>query len=116
MKKLIFLLLLIPILGFSQSNRTTLNIEADSLLTNSARQNNAKYFNRILKKIILSDFNVTAGDILPKANGGTGTASPALVAGTNVTITGSWPNQTINSSGGSGIPLSTARRITTTGS
>ncbi len=33
------------------------------------------------------------------ANGGTGTASPALVAGTNVTITGSWPNQTITSAG-----------------
>jgi len=34
---------------------------------------------------------------LPVANGGTGTASPALVQGTNVTITGTWPNQTINS-------------------
>jgi hypothetical protein len=52
---------------------------------------------------------------LPVANGGTGTASPALVAGTNVTITGSWPNQTINSTGGgsgmvypgAGIPNST---------
>jgi len=33
------------------------------------------------------------------ANGGTGTATPALVAGTNVTITGTWPNQTVNSSG-----------------
>lgn len=40
--------------------------------------------------------------ILPKANGGTGTATPALVAGTNVTITGSWPNQTINAAGGGG--------------
>lgn len=40
--------------------------------------------------------------LLPVANGGTGTATPALVAGTNVTITGTWPNQTINSSGGSG--------------
>jgi hypothetical protein len=40
--------------------------------------------------------------ILPVANGGTGTSSPGLVAGTNVTITGSWPNQTINSSGGGG--------------
>ena len=34
------------------------------------------------------------------ANGGTGTAAPSLVAGTNVTITGSWPNQTIAASGG----------------
>jgi hypothetical protein len=34
--------------------------------------------------------------ILPVVNGGTGTATPSLVAGTNITITGSWPNQTIN--------------------
>ena len=40
--------------------------------------------------------------ILPVANGGSGTATPALVAGTNVTITGSWPNQTINSTGSGG--------------
>ena len=35
--------------------------------------------------------------ILPIAKGGTNTATPALVAGTNVTISGIWPNQTINS-------------------
>lgn len=40
--------------------------------------------------------------LLPVANGGTGTATPALVAGTNVTISGTWPNQTINASGGGG--------------
>lgn len=39
---------------------------------------------------------------LPVAQGGTGTASPGLVAGSNITITGSWPNQTVNSTGGSG--------------
>ena len=38
---------------------------------------------------------------LPVANGGTGTATPSIVAGTNITVTGSWPNQTIASSGGS---------------
>ena len=42
--------------------------------------------------------------ILPVANGGSGTATPSLVAGTNVTITGSWPNQTIDASGG-GTPV-----------
>lgn len=44
--------------------------------------------------------NVTG--IVAVANGGTGTATPSLVAGTNVTITGSFPNQTINSTGGGG--------------
>jgi hypothetical protein len=32
---------------------------------------------------------------LPVTSGGTGTSTPALVAGANVTITGTWPNQTI---------------------
>jgi hypothetical protein len=50
---------------------------------------------------------------LPVANGGTGTATPAIVAGTNVTVSGSWPNQTINASStaqvypGAGIANST---------
>jgi hypothetical protein len=45
---------------------------------------------------------ITLGGTLAVANGGTGTTAPSLVAGTNVTITGTWPNQTINSSGGGG--------------
>jgi fibronectin-binding autotransporter adhesin len=40
--------------------------------------------------------------ILPVTNGGTGTSTPALVAGTNITITGTWPAQTINSTSSSG--------------
>lgn len=43
-----------------------------------------------------------SGTALPVANGGTGTTTPALVAGTNVTISGTWPNQTINAGGGGG--------------
>lgn len=38
--------------------------------------------------------------ILPVANGGSGTATPSLVQGSNVTITGSWPNQTITAAAG----------------
>ena len=38
------------------------------------------------------------GSLVPIAYGGTGTASPGIVAGTNITVTGSWPNQTINAS------------------
>jgi len=37
--------------------------------------------------------NVTG--ILPVAHGGNGTATPALVAGSNIVMTGSWPAQTI---------------------
>jgi hypothetical protein len=52
--------------------------------------------------------NVTG--IVAVANGGTGTATPALVAGTNITITGSFPNQTINASG-SGTVTSVAATV-----
>ena len=45
---------------------------------------------------------ITLAGTLAVANGGTGTTTPALVAGTNVTVSGTWPNQTINASGGGG--------------
>jgi len=54
--------------------------------------------------------------LLPVANGGTGTATPALVAGTNVTITGTWPNQTINASGGGSMTYPGAGIANSTGS
>ena len=56
------------------------------------------------KSVYGSDTTLVApsGTLLPIANGGTGTATPALVAGTDITISGSWPNQTINSTGGGG--------------
>jgi hypothetical protein len=54
--------------------------------------------------------------ILPVANGGSGTATPALVAGTNVSITGTWPNQTVNSTAsGSGTVTSVATGTGLTG-
>lgn len=69
--------------------------------------------------------SLTAGvnGILPVANGGTGTTTPNLVAGSNITISGTWPNQTINSTAsGSGSVTSvgtgtglTGGPITTTG-
>lgn len=37
--------------------------------------------------------------ILPVVNGGNGTATPALVAGTNISLSGTWPAITINASG-----------------
>ena len=43
--------------------------------------------------------------VLAVASGGTGTATPGLVQGTNVTITGTWPNQTINSTASGGTSV-----------
>ncbi len=46
---------------------------------------------------------------LPVANGGTGTTTPSLVGGTNISITGTWPNQTVtNTSSASGTVTSVA--------
>jgi hypothetical protein len=41
--------------------------------------------------------------ILPVANGGTATATPSLVQGSNITITGTWPNQTVAAAASTGI-------------
>ena len=55
---------------------------------------------------------ITLAGTLAVASGGTGTATPGLVAGTNITsITGTWPNQTINASGGSGTVTSVAATV-----
>ena len=52
---------------------------------------------------VLPVANGGTNGLLPVANGGTGTATPSLVQGSNVTITGTWPNQTIAATGSSGI-------------
>ena len=56
---------------------------------------------------------LTLGAALPVASGGTGTITPNIVAGANVTVSGTWPNQTIAASSaaqvypGAGIANST---------
>jgi hypothetical protein len=47
----------------------------------------------------LNASSISAGT-LAVARGGTGTASPSLVGGTNITISGTWPNQTVTAAGG----------------
>lgn len=104
MKKIFLFILLIPSFSFAQKTKAQLDAEADSIKNETiARNNNSTRLTRMWKNQNASFLNPTNGDILAKVNGGTGTSSPSLVAGTNVTITGSWPNQTINSSGGGGI-------------
>ena len=41
--------------------------------------------------------------VLPIAKGSSGTSTPSIVAGTNVTVTGTWPNQTISATGGGAV-------------
>ena len=54
--------------------------------------------------------NVTG--IVAVANGGTGTSTPSLVAGSNITVSGTWPNQTIAAtSSGSGTVTSVAATV-----
>lgn len=51
---------------------------------------------------------------LPVANGGTGTTTPSLVAGSNISVTGTWPNQTISST--TSITYPAAGVVVSTGS
>lgn len=56
-----------------------------------------------------------ATGLLPIANGGTGTATPGLVQGIGVTITGAWPNQTINATGGGTGTVTSVSVVTANG-
>lgn len=49
---------------------------------------------------------ISLSGIVPVANGGTGTGSPGLVAGTNINISGTWPNNTIATTASSVYPAS----------
>jgi hypothetical protein len=61
---------------------------------------NGSDFVKIVSNPIVLTTDVSG--ILPVANGGSGTATPALVQGAGITISGSWPNQTIAATGGTG--------------
>ena len=61
---------------------------------------NGTDFVKIVSNPVALTTDVTG--ILPVVNGGSGTATPSLVAGTNVTVTGTWPNQTVAAAGSSG--------------
>jgi hypothetical protein len=52
--------------------------------------------------------NISSG-LLAIARGGTATATPAIVAGTGISVSGSWPNQTITSTVSAGMtnPMTT---------
>lgn len=60
------------------------------------------------------DLTAKVTGILPVANGGTGTTTPGIVAGSNITVSGTWPNQTVSASGAA-TPWSLASGGTLTG-
>ena len=62
---------------------------------------NGSDFVKIVSNPVSLTTDVTG--LLPVANGGTGTATPSLVQGSNVTITGTWPNQTIAATASGGV-------------
>jgi hypothetical protein len=68
---------------------------------------------KISGNVVSLTSNVTG--ILPVANGGSGTATPAIVAGSGVTVSGTWPNQTINATGTGGTVTSVAGTGTANG-
>ena len=49
-----------------------------------------------------TSFLGSSSGVLAVANGGTGTTTPSLVQGSNITISGTWPNQTIAATGSAG--------------
>jgi len=59
---------------------------------------NGSDFVKIVSNPVMLTTDVSG--LLPVANGGTGTATPSLVQGSNITITGTWPNQTIAAAAG----------------
>lgn len=63
------------------------------------------------------DLTTKVTGILPVSNGGTGTATPSITAGTNITsVTGTWPNVTINAATqGGGGSYTTSGPITLSG-
>ena len=93
--------------AFTQLNPSSVtlqgnNLSASYLTTSSATatylQVSSATANFVTQSSVTATYFNKSG-ILPVANGGTGTSSPGLSAGTNMgSITGSWPNQTINAS------------------
>lgn len=69
-------------------------IETNIGTANQVLQIDSITLNPTFKDLVVNVSSITG--ILPVANGGTGTATPALVAGTAISITGTWPGQTIN--------------------
>jgi len=71
------------------------NVNANGFsVTNAATVSAANVYANNL--VATNGLTVPSGFVLATSHGGTGTNAPGLVAGTNVVVTGSFPNQTVN--------------------
>ena len=52
--------------------------------------------------------SLTLASPLPVTSGGSGTATPAIVAGSGITVSGTWPNQTVAATGAGTVTSVTA--------
>lgn len=81
-----------------QGNNLSATYLTNSSATATYLQLSSATFYLQISSAVANYFNKNS--VIPVADGGTGTTSPGLIAGTNIiSITGSWPNQTINASG-----------------
>ena len=84
--------------GFTPNTATTGAITLAGTLATANGGTNLTSFTSGGAVYATSTSVLTTG-ILPVASGGSGTATPSLVAGANITVSGTWPNQTVNASG-----------------
>src|ERR1700691_1105526 len=96
-------LLLLPAAAFSQVTQVncapSTPCNATTGPSNTATGDPAwQAFGKINLNFNLLPSELFSGAPLTVAHGGTGTPTPSLVAGSNVTITGTWPNQTVTAS------------------
>ena len=80
-----------------QVQKADINANGFSLTNAATVQATNVYANNV---VATNGFTVPSSFVLTTTHGGTGTNAPGLVAGTNVTLTGTWPNQTVNASSG----------------
>ena len=98
MKKIALILCLVTSIAFGQPTPTQ-NVTSTPAASGGTLVSPANFWTGNAAAIFAALNGTTS--ILNKANGGTGTATPNLIAGNGITVTGTWPNQTISYSGGS---------------
>jgi hypothetical protein len=90
------------ITGTLSGSASTLTTARNFQISGGATAANVSFDGSSAVNLSVTGMNASVIDsgTLAVARGGTGTASPSLVGGTNITISGTWPNQTVTAAGG----------------